>query len=143
MTSEEYAIDGYYLSRFEERDIANNDFLCVVNYVRFARKRVMCLAHFDIDDRLVAVSNHFESTIFLLVIEHPELPLLLPIIQRANRDHYQDGNQDRYPFNPVDSWLCAFNKTGRCASNQSLTRAEIRVETQGHRDNRRNAEQDL
>jgi len=48
---------------------------------RVRKKDYTCL---NIDDAFFALTNNFDATFFLLIVENLELPFLLPVVKRAD-----------------------------------------------------------
>lgn len=46
----------------------------------------------------VTRANYRNIAILLLLVEFPKLMLFLEVIQRTNKDGYDDGYEDRYTF---------------------------------------------
>ena len=65
MTGKEDPVTGQDLTRLKEGNIANEDIL-------------------DIDDMFVTLSNNLDTSFLFIVVKDPELPLLLPIVERSD-----------------------------------------------------------
>lgn len=76
--------------------------------------------------------DHRDVSVLLLLVQHTKPPLLLPVVQRADDDYDQDGDDDRDPLGPLDSCACAF----------LVVAVKCPVQAEGKRDGGRHAEQD-
>ena len=57
----------------------------------------------NIDLLFPPIANDLDGTVFLLLIECAELPLLLPVVEGAYEDNNRNGNDDRDTFHEVDT----------------------------------------
>ena len=61
------------------------------------------LTGLNIDLLFPAITNDLDGTVFLLLIQCAELPLLLPVVEGTYEDDNGNSNDDRDTFHEVDT----------------------------------------
>ena len=52
----------------------------------------------------LARAHDLDFTVILLAVEFDESALLLPVVQRSDKDYDDDSDADGATFDPVDGW---------------------------------------
>lgn len=123
MTTDEDAVDGNDLSRLEDSDVTDEDVV-------------------DRDRLLVARPNDLHATVVLLSVELLELLLLLPVIDRADKDDDGNSNHDGDTLNPLDRGDLDVAALGFGVDVVGVATDGL-VDTEGERDGGGDAENDL
>jgi hypothetical protein len=76
-------------------------------------------AYLNVDNLFISIANNLDATILLFIVEFPELPLFLPIIEGTDDDYDKNCDHDGNTFDPVCN--------ARVNSNIALRSGEIRT----------------